>query len=239
MQTKPNFVIAFAAVILAVFSTLLLGVLAPATAAIVYFTTESVALKNMRLTDSSKLIGFVGDVVELKDGSHAPKDYTLQFTIKISGKLIEVMAANYNPPNCTPELQVEWARPRVSPHRTYTDVTTIILEDPKFGKPTGNTRCAQYSMAGCTKQKIILTAISNPANSEIWIGGEKQQFRTNATLSVPYCTYETTKDILLRIPNTVNCERSVDLAPDKKVEISCTFQKPGKTASKTVKKRTG
>jgi hypothetical protein len=88
-------------------------------------------------------------------------------------------------------------------------------------------QCSMPSMAACTNQKIVLTTSSDPAGAEIWINGKKQPFRTNVTLSVPYCLYETSKDLLLRLPNAVNCERRIALAPDAEVAVTCSLGTPG------------
>jgi hypothetical protein len=211
---------------------ILVAAVPPAGAATVQLVAGGRVLSNARVTDRGKLIGFVGDFVQLEDGIHeiavdAPRDYILEVTAKVTGQEVEVTATNPRPANCKPELAVTWPVPRLRPHDSFKGVLTAVLGDPQFGAPTGRMQCSMPSMAACTNQKIVLTTSSDPAGAEIWINGKKQPFRTNVTLSVPYCLYETSKDLLLRLPNAVNCERRIALAPDAEVAVTCSLGTPG------------
>lgn len=206
----------------------------PALAASVHLTASGPVLSGARMTREWTLIGFVGDFIELGDGVHrlavkAPKNYTLQFTVRVTGQQIAVMETASRPDNCKPQLKVDWPAPVFRPHDQLKGAVSAILADPQFGAATGVTRCSHPYMMGCTTQKVILTANSEPAGAEIWISGKRQPYKTNATLSVPYCAYETEKDVLLRIPNTnnVNCGERIKLAPDAKVSLTCTLRTPG------------
>jgi len=219
--------------VLACSAIFFLGGIRPVSAGAVHFESDGEALRNARLAEEGRLIGFVGDVMEWSDGIHkisidAPRDYTLRLTVKVQGRQIQIMETQHQPATCMPELRVNWPKPVANPNRTFKGVTTITVQDPQFGEPTGRTSCVQPSMVGCTKRKVILTATSEPAGAEIWINSERQEYRTNATLSVPYCTYESSKDVLIRLLGKTNCGRSIQLAPDARVKLNCALREPGR-----------
>jgi hypothetical protein len=193
-------------------------------------------LKGARLTKNGSFLGFVGDLVELDDGQHeigvhGPKSYLLVFTVRIRDRRVDIVSTGHRPENCRPQLSVDWPAPLVFRHKRLKDVTVVELKDPRFGPPTGITQCTSASMIGCTKQKVLLAAVSEPPDAEIWINGEKLPYRTNVELSVPYCAYEESKEVLLRVPDRVNCARKITLAPDRRVTVNCTLVGPGEAGA--------
>ena len=200
-------------------------------AATVLFQSKGDALKQSQLSIGWDFIGLMGDLVDLDDGTHkisvnAPRGYTLQFALTIRGNVLNVASPELIPQNCTEELDVNWRRPDVVDSTEYENVKVIILNDPEFGAPTGDVLCMSSAMAGCTKRKIILTAKSEPNGAEIRIDGKKIQHLTNATLSVPYCEYESSKNITLRMDGKINCKKTILLSPDSVVSIICNFSEP-------------
>jgi len=193
----------------------------------VRFNATGESLQGAALTEEGRLVGFVGDVIELRNGRHrinvaAPQDYNLVLTLRIVDRRVDVVETQREPKKCKPELHVDWSKPRIQASPMPTGITDVFLSEPRFGEPTGRTLgCMMPALARCNPRKVILEAMSEPDGAEIWIDSEKQRYRTNTTLSVPYCDYETTKKILLRIPERVNCQRDIELAPDARIELTC------------------
>ncbi|MFH1870706.1 MAG: hypothetical protein ABIK82_22895 [Pseudomonadota bacterium] len=180
------------------------------------------------MTSKWRLIGLVGDVVELNDGEHqirveTPNDYSLEFVVTVSGKKVTVTSAESHLPNCMPGARITWPIPTVK-QSGADEIPMIILADPVFGEHSEVESCVQALMAGCTMHKFVLAATSDPIGAEIWIDGEKQPYRTNTTLSVPFCDHRESIDVLLRADNAVNCSRKVALVPDLAVNLHCSLK---------------
>jgi hypothetical protein len=170
--------------------------------------------------------GLLGDIVDLTDGTHQVRlrtasDYTLQFSLHVTSGVFSVSDETSEPPNCKQGLSISWARPTISAPNATHAYYQVKVESPTFGKPTATTMCSLAEMASCNAQKIILNAVSEPPGSEIWIDGKKLDQLTNITLSVPYCSYERKKWIVLRQSGMVNCGREVATAPNSQVNLTC------------------
>jgi len=197
----------------------------------IHFKTDSDLIKNSKIKIGWKHVGFVDDLLDLADGDHriridAPHNYTLRFNLTVKGNDIKTTEKGFYPNDCVPELKVSWPDPTVENSKIYKNVTSIVLPKPIFGKPTGINGCPLYSMMGCDKKKVILTASSEPQGAEIWIDGKKMLFGTDNTLSVPYCDYQKTKMVLVRMPGMVNCLKSIPLSPNSRVSLACVFNNP-------------
>jgi len=197
--------------------------------AVLQFEAKGTSLVNSSIRSNWNFVGLMGDFIELKDGAHditfdGPRGYKLRFKIMINDNKASISNVESDAPNCQPALNVNWPMPTVTTSQSWLDVISVGLQEPQFGAPTGMTSCSAALMAGCTKRKIVMDANTSPPGAEIWIDGEKQEARTNVVLSVPYCQYERSKQIVLRAPNVINCTRSVDLVPDAKVEVACTLR---------------
>lgn len=202
-----------------------------ANAKVVRFMAEGSGLKGQAVKDRYELVGFVGDFVDLNEGTHeisvdAPQGYTLKFSVNVVGSAVSVVDATTHAPNCQPQLEVNWPPPRVLATNNSGKSVTISIADPQFGAPTGREECSSASMAGCNQRKVILEATSDPAGAEVWINGKKQPFATNVTLSVPFCEYDKSTNVLLRRSDSVNCMRTINLSPDAQVAVNCQLQKP-------------
>lgn len=212
---------------------MLSGMMVPpaADAATLLFEAQGGAFKNSKLIEEGNIIGLVGDLVELRNGDHeihmaAPHDYTMIMTLRVDGRSVKVVKTEKLPSNCGPVRKVEWPLPQVRGHDSYKGVRIVALPPPKFGARTGVGSCAQPSMMSCQKNKVILTANSEPNNAEIWIDEEKVSSATNTTLSVPYCEYEKTKSVLIRMKGKINCKQDIELSPDRRLSISCQLRDP-------------
>jgi hypothetical protein len=201
---------------------------APMTAlgAPVQFIADGTMFSSEAMEIDYRFQGLLGDIVDLTDGTHdvrlrSTNEYTFQFSVHVAKGLVSVSDETSEPPNCKQGSSVSWARPTVaSPDATHA-YYKVEVESPTFGKPTGLTMCAMAEMASCNAQKIILNAVSEPAGSEIWIDGKKADQLTNIILSVPYCSYERSKWIVLRQPGMINCGREVATAPNSQVNLTC------------------
>lgn len=229
-QALPCWVVITA---VACLTTSLLAVSGGTDAATVQFTASGKVLKGAPVAEEWNLVGFVGDSVEIPDGKHqmgidGPKGYTLRFVLTAAGSQIDVSELKVLPPNCQPELYVDWPAPRVQPKSKFKNVTAIMIADPRFGESTGRRPCSLPAMMGCKEQKVILKVTSQPAGAEIWIDGKKQQYQTNVTLSVPFCPrFKQPVRVLIRRDNAVNCMRNITPAQDATVAVSCRLRKPG------------
>ena len=199
-------------------------------AEIVHFKTNSDLINNSKIIVGSEHAGFVGDLMDVPDGIHkirisAPHNYTLQFTLTVKGKDLKVTETEIRHyfSGCMPELQVTWPNPTIEENKIYKHIANLVLGNPVFGKPTGNEVCSSDSAMGCNKRKIILTVNSEPEGAEIWIDSKKTPFRTDNTLSVPYCDERKTINVLVRLPSMVNCLKIIPLSPDSEVSLTCIF----------------
>lgn len=128
---------------------------------------------------------------------HGSLDYTLQLALKVTGEDTVVEGTNINGPLCWPSevRDLVWPMSKISVEKTYKGLNIVILADPELGDERSN-RPKNFGMEcplnfpmmiGCTKRMVILEATSEPSGAEIWINGEKQDYNTNKTLSIPYC----------------------------------------------------
>jgi hypothetical protein len=206
--------------------------LSPAGAAKLHFQADGDAFKNSKLTLDWTLIGFVGDSLELRDGTHqirveGPQGYTLKMTLYVAGRDVKVMKSGYTAPNCAKERDVKWPTPTVQSDPRNNGVQIVTLLKPIFGDPTGRPGdCAAYMMVSCPKEKLIVTAKSDPQGAEIWIDDEQATIKTNTTLSVPYCNSAKSVSILLRMNGKTNCRQDISVSPDRRVMINCQLREP-------------
>ena len=205
--------------------------LSPAGAATVYIQAEGDAFKNSKLTRDWTLIGFVGDLLELRDGTHeiriaGPRGYTFETTLYVAGRDVKVTKAGYTAPNCEKELKVNWPPPKVQNDARNNGVQVVTLPKPTFGAPTGRDECALPLMISCPKEKMIVTAKSDPQGAEIWIDDEQAAIKTDTTLSVPYCKSAKSVSILLRMKGKTNCRQDINVSSDRRVMINCQLREP-------------
>ena len=201
----------------------------------IHFQSNGNMLKQSQLRVGRNFLGFMGDVVDLHDGTHriyvnAPRGYTLQFTLTVQGRELNLVNTDHFPRNCDGEVfDINWPFPNVVDSTEYKDVKVIVLSDPQFGRSLGRSECHLFATLTCTKRKVILRAESEPSGAEIWIENEKMPFPTNATLSVPYCKHESSKEVVLRKDGMINCRKTIQLSPDSRVLVACKLRWPTPT----------
>lgn len=182
------------------------------------------------------MIGMVGDFVELADGDHmlsfeGPHQHGLTLSMKVRGDTVRLVGTASYEPECGEIYNITWPEPRVESDRDHAGVTRLNLA-PVRAEATGQTTCVQYMLAGCTQQKAIVEVRSDPPGGEIWFphvygGWEKQDFRTNVTLSVPFCEGSQSKQVLIRMAGRVNCLENLPVAPEARLKVDCALRVPG------------
>lgn len=183
------------------------------------------------------LVGLVDDYIELDDGEHVlsfdgPHGYALSLQLKVRGDLVRVVEVESRMRECGAEYDISWPKPRVDRDPVHRGVARIRLAKA-HAKATGNSiPCPMYSLASCEPQKIIVNITSEPAGGEIWFpegfgGWQKHDFRTNVTLSVPFCGYQSTKSVLVRMEGRLPCLEELPLSPDAKLIVTCALREPG------------
>ncbi len=187
--------------------------------------------KNKKIYDNWEFLGLIGDYISLPDGDYnlifnIPRSYKLYTKISIKGDEVKVIEHKSRPEYGVTTYKVDWPKPLAKRHAKLKGVVSLTFSPVKFGRKTGVSPMISACMAGCTKRKVILRVSSKPEDAEIWIDDEKQKFTTNTTLSLPYCTYEKTKRLVLRIPQRVNYIYDIKLSPNKKIEVICELKKP-------------
>jgi hypothetical protein len=222
----------------------------PASATTLQLVAQGRALRGASITVTPRVgkpgfAGLVGDFFEIGDGEYRitlsaeaqgiPELLTLEFTARVMGQHIEILGSSHPTPSCwygprgAYKPVVAWPAPIVRPRKEGAGrVIALDLSDPKYGAPIDLPGCPSLAMAACTTQKAIVTVKSVPPAAEIWIDGVSADLKTDATLSVPYCHGGESKDILLRFPNAVNCERTITLAttlaPEAKLTVTCMLE---------------
>jgi hypothetical protein len=196
-----------------------------APAALLQVVLEGQPFRNSKVAVDGEFRGLPGDVFHLPDGRHALSFWTdngYRFTIHLraSGTSLSVESAEHRAPNCQEAHAVAWPAPRLVA-ASHSGVTRLLVAEPVFGASLGRGGCALPSLAACDSRKLVLKARSTPKPAEIWIDGERVTASTDVTLSVPFCTNESTKKLVYRLAGHVNCERQLALAPDAVVEASC------------------
>ena len=205
----------------------------PSTAisATIFLNPGDSGFSNKKVFNNAKFLGFIGDYISLPDGEHnlnfsISRGYTLYTTIFVKGNQVEVLENKSRPGMGVTTYKVTWPKPLIEPHTKFRGIISITFFAVKFGAKTGVSPMIFACMAGCTKRKVILKVSSVPEGAEIWIDDEKQKYSTNTTLSVPYCTYEKTKRLVVRIPQRINYIYDFELSPNKKIEVMCELKKP-------------
>jgi hypothetical protein len=211
--------------------SLLFGLPSVANSATIFLNPGDSGFSNKKVFSNWEFLGFIGDYISLPDGEHnlnfsISRGYTLYIKILVQDNQVEVLENESRPGNGVTTYQVTWPKPTAEPHAEFKNIMSITFSPVKFGAKTGTSPEIHYMMAGCTKRKVILKVSSVPEGAEIWIDGKKQKYTTNATLSVPYCTYETTKRLVVRIPQRINYIHDFELNPNKKIEVMCELKKP-------------
>ena len=231
---------------LGVMITLMMAVSVAVThAATVQIQNPDGGLDSSKVQDNGKLVGVVGDFVSLEPGEHqlrigAPRGYTLIVSLRVSEDTVTVSDAQARPGNCETSYETRWDTPTVAssakkkrpdgnpetnearPPLSFLRVTT-----PQFGAPSNRGSCAMPMFLSCNKSMAIVTVDSTPPGAEIWVGDERMDATTPATLSVAFCPRtEHAKDILIRIPGRKTCPRSVAVAEGVRVEVMCDLPDP-------------
>jgi hypothetical protein len=192
-------------------------------------------LSGTPVMDGWTMIGLVDDFVELADGDHVlrfegPHRHGLSLKVKVRGNAIRPLETGSERPMCGELYDITWPQPRVEPDRTHPGVSRLELA-PVRAAPTGESWCVSPAMAGCTQQKAILDVRSEPPGGEIWFRQDhtwkKQDFKTNITLSVPFCEGDETAPLLVRMDGRVNCLEELPLAPEARLTVACTLRVPG------------
>jgi hypothetical protein len=192
-------------------------------------------------TGWSNMVGLVDDYIDLADGEsqlffEGPGDYLLTLKVRVEGDDIRVLETGSQIRECGRELEVTWPAPRVDRDPAHPRVARLRLARAS-ATPTGESiPCPMYSLGACDPQKVIVEIASQPPGGEIWFrkpygDWEKQDFRTNVTLSVPFCGYQESKPLLVRMPGRVNCLQDLPLAPDARLTVACDLRVPGEAAA--------
>lgn len=196
-----------------------------APAALLEVVLEGVSFRNSHVSVDGAFGGLPGDVFKVPDGPHAlslstSNGYWFTIRLRASGSSLAVESTEYRAPNCQEAHAVVWPAPRLEAS-SRSGVSKLVVAEPVFGASLGKGGCALPSMAACDSRKIVLKARSTPKPAEIWINGEIVASKTDVTLSVPFCTYESTKQLVYRLAGHVNCERQLALKPDEVIEATC------------------
>ena len=196
-----------------------------APAALLQVVLEGEPFRNSQVAVDGAFRGLPGDVIDVPDGQHSlsfstGNRYSFAIRVRASGSDLAVESTEHRAPNCQEAHAVVWPAPRLT-EASYSGVTRLIVAEPVFGASLGKGGCALPSMAACDSRKIVLKARSIPKPAEIWVDGEMVAVKTDVTLSVPFCTYESTKRLVYRLPGHLNCERQLAVAPDAVIEATC------------------
>ena len=194
-------------------------------AALLQVIVEGAQFRDSQVAIDGTFAGLPGDVLDIRDGPRALSLATstgYRFTVRVraSESSIAVESTEHSPPNCGEVHAVVWAAPRVET-AAYSGVSKLVVPEPAFGASLGKGGCALPSMAACDSRKIVLKARSSPRPAEIWIDGQVLQPKTDVTLSVPFCTYESTKQLVYRLTGHSNCGRQLALTPDATIDATC------------------
>jgi hypothetical protein len=232
------------------FSGVMITLLMAGSAAIAHAATMQIqnpdgGLASSKVQDNGKLVGIVGDFVNLEPGEHqlrigAPRGYTLIVSLRVSEDAVTVAEAQALPGNCETSYETRWDTPTVaSAARTKradrnskaeearSSLSFLRVTTPQFGAPGNRRPCAVPAFLSCNKSMAIVTVNSTPPGAEIWVGDERMDVTTPATLSVGFCPQtENAKDILIRIPGRKTCPRSVALAEGVRAEVMCDLPDP-------------
>lgn len=215
-------------------------------AATVLISNPDGALAGSQIKDNSKLIGIIGDFVDLGPGEHemqiaAPRNYALLIKLSVSNaSLISILESRIEAGNCTPAFQTTWSPPRIvsngkKPHKTKAAKAAAVspvlynlqVATPEFGAQAGTQRCLQPMMLGCTRTMAVVAVDSAPSGAEVWIDNERMSVRTNTILSVPFCPgREKTKDVLIRMPGRVTCKNEVPVESGVQTQVNCDLRAP-------------
>lgn len=169
--------------------------------------------------------GLAEDVIEIPNGKHyltfqTKDDYTFIIGLEVTENATKVISHDHRAPNCSKAREVTWDAP-ILIENGKNGVSQLQIPEPSFGEIQEETNCVSAVMASCNPRKVVLTASSVPKEAEIWIDGKKLAQATDVTLSVPYCGYETTKQLVYRMAGKINCHRDLQLSPDAKIDASC------------------
>lgn len=212
----------------------------PALGALIQLAADGTAIADSDITIDRKFVGRVGDVVELKDGSHAVvlggsmNGPSAWFTLKITGENVSVTGLG-GPPwgfgSCgdgKPLRAVTWPAPAIIPPSPKAGFTRINIASPEFGAPTRKGQeCISGAGSGCNPKSIKLKATTSPPGATILIDGEEQDFLTNTKLiSVPYCPNDKKALFVFRKTGYVNCSRDVALPPAAPPDVVSCELKP-------------
>jgi hypothetical protein len=225
-------------------------------AATLHVSNADGGLGSAKVDDNSRLVGLVGDYLDLDPGQHtlrigAPHDYSLIVELAVGqDDSVNVTAASMEPANCKPQFQTSWGAPVITSSETKkaakkaarrsareSDTSaapaqaeraplTLVVYTPTFGAATGKTRCTQPMMLPCTQQFAQVTVESSPPGAEVWVGKELMSELTSTTLSVPFCSHDATMEFLVRLPGRVTCSREVTLKAGVAVSFNCNLRKP-------------
>lgn len=107
----------------------------------------------------------------------------------------------------------------------------IEIDDYKF-KTDGERLewCGPPAGLFCDQSPIILSVASKPTGAEIWIDGNRTNFKTNNELSYPVCFdkyryRDITLDLTLKREGYVNCNKQVISRPNENHAIECEMKK--------------
>lgn len=226
----------FASLAVCVAAGLLPG--AAAQAATFLIDGRRAGLSGTPISDGGAMLGLVDDFVELADGEHTlhfdgPHGHGLSLSVEVRGNRIRPLATDSWGPMCGEIYDITWPRPQVRRVRDRPGVARLELA-PVRAVPTGQVECVAPAMAGCLQQKAIVDIRSEPAGGEIWFEQDyrwqKQEFRTNITLSVPFCDGAESTPLLVRMEGRVNCLKELALAPEARLSVDCALRVPGEEA---------
>lgn len=232
--------------------TLLVALLTSAGhAATLLISNPDGALSTSNVADNDRVIGVVGDYVNLDQGEHelrlaAPRFYSVVIKLVVSGSAVRVTEAQAEPGNCHPHFETVLEPPSVTSGSKKKGVarknaskdsgatelpapmhSTLSVNGPTFGNALPSGACSLPSMMGCTKRFAVLGVDSSPRGAEVWIDDKRVSVATKATLSVPFCVDGDRKTrVLMRMPDRVTCYREIAVQEGVRTELSCELPSP-------------
>jgi hypothetical protein len=177
--------------------------------------------------------GLVGDPLVLSPGQHTigiEGDHNIRLSLKVEqdADKIKLVGSSSDITGCssnTPIWRVQgWNVPPVPPAR-INGAYHVVLGKPTYTPTNMSVGCEPSSM-GCSPRSMAADVRSTPQGAQIWVK-EKLVATTNTAISLPFCDFETSRKILIRLNDYEPCDLSVTLHDHSTTTLTCILKKPG------------
>lgn len=168
-----------------------------------------------------KFVGLPGDVIEVETGD---LDLLMRiggaYYVKVAGRVglqnIQIHTAEFQTDICAntdmvAKDPVEVGISDTGPVLNFQIALSNIIDTGR--RPD----CPRSMMMAPIQRAAIINFTSMPAGAEIWIDGEKQEYQTNVSLSIPFTKYREDKpynpiSVVVRAEGFVNQIHEVDIS---------------------------